>query len=158
MGATREGTATSGSSLARAVSAGGMLISAMLCPPRNRADRYRLQTANGAASTPFSRTYACAVVSAVPTAFGTASRTRSAVDIGVPDSCLPWQADREGCAHRLPSAPYERCGRPITGAPGLSYPYARPEDGRHGRERRTEIARQPKGLLKDLFIRPPFSC
>ncbi|WP_327722345.1 replication-relaxation family protein [Streptomyces sp. NBC_00490] len=54
-----------------------------------------------------------------------------------------------------PPAPCERCGLSITGTPGHGYPYAPPEDGRHCPECRTDISRQPTGLLKALFTRPP---
>jgi hypothetical protein len=43
----------------------------------------------------------------------------------------------------------------ITGALGLSYPYAPPDNGRHYPRCPTGIARHPTGLLKALFTRPP---
>lgn len=54
----------------------------------------------------------------------------------------------------LPPAPCERCGQPLTGAPGLSYEYAPPEDGQHCPDCRTDLARQPSGLLRAIFGRP----
>lgn len=55
-----------------------------------------------------------------------------------------------------PPAPCERCGRPVTGALGLGYEDAPPEDGRHCPECRMDLARPSSpGLLKALFTRPP---
>ncbi|MEU6518398.1 replication-relaxation family protein [Streptomyces sp. NPDC046978] len=49
--------------------------------------------------------------------------------------------------------PCGRCGLPVTGLPGVLYDNAPSEDGRHCPECRTDLARQPPGLLKDLFNR-----
>ncbi|MDQ0596177.1 hypothetical protein QF037_000522 [Streptomyces canus] len=71
-----------------------------------------------------------------------------------------WLAqDRERMAVATPPVPLpvpcERCGRPFTSAPGLSYPYAPPEDGWHCPECRTALARQPMDQFKALFTHPP---
>ncbi|MGW1044767.1 replication-relaxation family protein [Streptomyces sp. NPDC002547] len=47
----------------------------------------------------------------------------------------------------------EGCGLPVTGQPGILYDNAPPDDGRHCPECRTDLARQPPGLLKTLFSR-----
>ncbi|WP_331724031.1 replication-relaxation family protein [Streptomyces sp. NBC_00005] len=54
-----------------------------------------------------------------------------------------------------PPAPCERCGRPITGEPGIRYDDAPPDDGRHCPGCRIDLARQPTGLFKALFGRQP---
>ncbi|MFJ2235088.1 hypothetical protein [Streptomyces sp. NPDC087859] len=69
--------------------------------------------------------------------------------------CEKWDATAAATPPEPPPAPCERCGRPITGSPALSYPYAPPEDGRRCPDCRTHLARQPPGLLKALFTRTP---
>ncbi|MFE4578547.1 replication-relaxation family protein [Streptomyces chartreusis] len=54
-----------------------------------------------------------------------------------------------------PPAPCEDCGQPITGAPGIRYSDAPPEDGRHCPDCRSDLAHQPPGLIKALFTRNP---
>jgi hypothetical protein len=66
-----------------------------------------------------------------------------------------WAASAAATAPEPPPAPCERCGQPVTGAPGLRYEGAPPEDGRHCPDCRTDLARQPPGLLKALFGRSP---
>ncbi|WP_331724036.1 hypothetical protein [Streptomyces sp. NBC_00005] len=53
-----------------------------------------------------------------------------------------------------PPVPCERCGRSITGEPGIRYDNFPQEDGRH-RPDRHDLARQPPGLIKALFGRQP---
>jgi hypothetical protein len=52
-----------------------------------------------------------------------------------------------------PPAPCERCGRPITGEPGIRYENLPPEDGRYCPDCRDDLAHQPPGLFKALFSR-----
>ncbi|MEU9056966.1 hypothetical protein AB0D37_42445 [Streptomyces sp. NPDC048384] len=70
-----------------------------------------------------------------------------------------WQPTPQQLPATTPAAaapvPCERCGQPITGAPGNRYTDAPPEDGRHCPDCRADLAHQQPGLLKALFSRRP---